>query len=78
MKITTQAQFDEVKAQAAAINSRGSRFRELESRALGYGDELNNEERAEWESMLADYAEKCRAMEDFNKPAMARVLGSLA
>ena len=78
MKITTQPQFDELKAQTAAINSRGSRFRELESRALGYGDELNNEERAEWESMLADYAEKCRAMEEFNKPAMARVVGALA
>lgn len=78
LTITTQAQYDEVKSITDTINSRGSRFRELQNRSLGYGDALNQCEEAEWQLMLADYTEKCDALAAYNATTMARVVGSLA
>lgn len=75
--ITTEAEYEQVRAITDAI-SRSARFRELHNRSIGYGAELNESEEAEWQTMLADFSEKCDAQAAFKQATMDRICGQLA
>lgn len=74
--ITTEAQYEKVKAKADALYAKGGRMRTLETRNL-FLDDLTAAERAEFETLLAEYTELGRQMTEYNTPAMARALSQL-
>ncbi|WP_434030127.1 hypothetical protein [[Pseudomonas] boreopolis] len=76
MKIESQAQYEAVRAQAHAMNARGSRLYALTTRHQVM-DDLSEAELAEFNDLLARHADLCRAMQEYNAPIFDRVVSGM-